>query len=85
MVRLLLWPLLLLFYLFFKVFAQQGYFVVAPNPTGSTGFGQGLLSFTGTMPCFAYQAFLFQNSLIESPLIGVQSRLRISLPFGKRF
>lgn len=23
------------------VFSQQGYFVVAPNPTGSTSFGQG--------------------------------------------
>ena len=26
------------------VFAQQGYFVVAINPTGSTGFGQGIYS-----------------------------------------
>lgn len=25
-----------------KVFADQGYVVVAPNPTGSTGFGQKL-------------------------------------------
>jgi len=28
----------------FVVFAQQGYFVVAINPTGSTGFGQGICS-----------------------------------------
>lgn len=25
-----------------KVFADQGYVVVAPNPTGSTGFGTAL-------------------------------------------
>lgn len=24
-----------------QIFAQQGYFVIAMNPTGSTGFGQG--------------------------------------------
>jgi len=26
-----------------QVFAQQGYFVIAINPTGSTTFGQGMV------------------------------------------
>jgi dipeptidyl aminopeptidase/acylaminoacyl peptidase len=30
--------------LFNQVFAQQGYFVVAINPTGSTTFGQGMVN-----------------------------------------
>lgn len=30
-----------LIHMLFLVFAQQGYFVVAINPTGSTTFGQG--------------------------------------------
>ena len=29
---------------FLPVFAQQGYFVIMINPTGSTTFGQGLCS-----------------------------------------
>ena len=33
----------------FVVFAQQGYFVVAINPTGSTGFGQGICSLGFTL------------------------------------
>ncbi len=54
------------------VFAQQGYFVVMINPTGSTTFGQGTpYSCRLTMTVWLIN---LQNSLTPLPRIGVGNR-----------
>ena len=56
-----------------NVFAQQGYFVIAINPTGSTTFGQGIQSHCCIFVSCSLMFAISQSLPMQFLKIGVES------------